>query len=351
MAKKENKQEANAAAEERDEILEAVNTPDAPDMERVPTPEDAKVSGGRHVERSEEAAEEAAADLTVDSQEAEEPKAAKAGKRSAKAQREAEEEASRKGAVQEDKSKPRVRHVPNMKKRHGKNYLAALELVEKGKLYELPEAVELAKKTAKTKFDASVEIHVNLGVDPRQADQMVRSTVVLPAGTGKTLRVAVIAGNEKLADAKAAGADIVSDGDLIDKIEKGQMDFDVLVATPDMMAKLGRVAKVLGPRGLMPNPKSGTVTANVKSAVEQAKAGKVEFRIDKQAIVHLAIGKASFEAAKIEDNAKAVIDAVMKAKPSAAKGTYVKAMSLSTSMGPGIKLDVQKAIAAANPKK
>ncbi|HSX41519.1 MAG TPA: 50S ribosomal protein L1 [Candidatus Saccharimonadales bacterium] len=238
-----------------------------------------------------------------------------------------------------------------MKKRYGKNYLAAKEMIEKGKFYELTEALELVKRTAKVKFDPSVEIHVNLGVDPRQADQMVRSTVVLPAGTGKTLRVAVLTSPDKSADAKSAGADIVSEGDLIDKIDKGQMDFDVLIATPDMMAKLGKVAKVLGPRGLMPNPKSGTVTANIKSAVEQAKAGKVEFRIDKQAIVHLAIGKASFDVAKLEDNAKAVIDAILKSKPSATKGTYVRAMSLTTSMGPGIKLDVQKAIAAANPKR
>ncbi len=282
--------------------------------------------------------------------EAAEPKAAKAGKRSAKAQREAEE-AEHKPEAKEEKVKPKVKHVPNMKKRYGKNYLAAKEMIEKGKFYELTEALELVKRTAKVKFDPSVEIHVNLGVDPRQADQMVRSTVVLPAGTGKTLRVAVLTSPDKSADAKSAGADIVSEGDLIDKIDKGQMDFDVLIATPDMMAKLGKVAKVLGPRGLMPNPKSGTVTANIKSAVEQAKAGKVEFRIDKQAIVHLAIGKASFDVAKLEDNAKAVIDAILKSKPSATKGTYVRAMSLTTSMGPGIKLDVQKAIAAANPKR
>lgn len=282
----------------------------------------------------------------------EEPKAAKSGKRSAKAQREAEAEEERKEASdQPEEPKKKVVQKVNPLKRHGKNYRTAAELVDKTKLYEIEEAIELAKNTSKVKFDASVELHVNLGVDPRQADQMVRSMVVLPAGTGKKLKVAVIAGADKLEEAKKAGADLVSDGDLIDKIAKGEIKFDTLIATPDMMPKLSKAAKVLGPRGLMPNPKSGTVTPNVAQAVEQAKAGRVEFRIDKQAIVHMAIGKVSFKEDKLVENAKAAIDAIMKAKPSAAKGTYVKAMSLTTSMGPGIKLDIQKAIAASNVKK
>lgn len=330
MADDKQKQEKQAEAEERDEILEAVENTETADS-----------TDGAHSD----------AEDTVEA--ADEERTTKAGKRSAKAQREADEEAARKDAAvnrAEEAPKPRIVQKPNPLKQHGKNYRAAKELVEVGKQYELAEAIALAKQTAKTKFDPTVELHVNLGVDPRQADQMVRSTVVLPAGTGKNLKVAVLAPADKHAAAKKAGADIVSDGDLIAKIEKGQLDFDVLVSTPDMMARLGKVAKVLGPRGLMPNPKSGTVTPNVAQAVEQAKAGRVEFRIDKQAIVHVAIGKASFDEAKLTDNAKAMIDAVMKAKPAATKGTYVKAMSLATSMGPGIKLDVQQAIAVANPK-
>ncbi|HSX48535.1 MAG TPA: 50S ribosomal protein L1 [Candidatus Nanoarchaeia archaeon] len=236
-------------------------------------------------------------------------------------------------------------------KQHGKNYRAAAELVDKNKQYELREAVELAQKTSKVKFDASVELHLNLGVDPRQADQMVRASIVLPAGTGKSLRIAVFAPEAKQADAKKAGADIVGEKDLLAKIEKGQIDFDILISTPDLMPQLGKVAKVLGPKGLMPNPKSGTVTADVAKAVSESKAGKIEFRIDKQSIVHQAIGKVSFKTDDLETNAKTLIDAILKAKPSAAKGTYVKAMAITTTMGPGIKLDVTQAIAASNPKK
>lgn len=302
---------------------------------------------------TEAVAQEDSEALGDDEQEEAEPKTTKAGKRSAKAQREAEEEVARKEAAKEDKEapvKPKIVHTPNPKNRHGKNYLSSRELVEEGKLYELSEAIELAKKTSKVKFDASVELHVNLGVDPKQADQMVRSTVVLPAGTGKTIRVAVVAPADKHAEAKKAGADIVSDESIVETINKGKLDFDTLIATPDMMAKLSKAAKVLGPRGLMPNPKSGTVTANVVQAVEQAKAGKVEFRIDKQAIVHLPVGKVSFDDAKLLENLTTAIDAIMKAKPAAAKGTYVLAVSITTAMGPGIKVDIQKAIAASNKR-
>jgi len=374
MAENKARQEKEAAAEERDEILEAAGENDALDMGSVPTPDDSEAAGGHHVERGADAAEEAAAELTADepaddesadTDESAESAATesgdaahttKAGKHSAKAQREAEAEVARKAAAatrDESDEVPKSRPVqkPNPLKQHGKNYRAARELVDATKHYELAEAVSLAKQTAKTKFDPSVELHVNLGVDPRQADQMVRATVVLPAGTGRKLRIAVLAAADKHAAAKTAGADIVSDGDLVAKIEKGQLNFDVLIATPEMMTRLGKVAKVLGPRGLMPNPKSGTVTANVVQAVEQAKAGRVEFRIDKQAIVHVAIGKASFAEDKLADNAKVLIDALLKAKPATAKGTYVKAISLATSMGPGIKLDVQQAIAVANPKR
>ncbi len=305
-----------------------------------------------------EVSESADADTETDAEQSEddatEAKTTKAGKRSSKAVREADEEAERKqiaATKKDDEPKPRVVHIPNPLNRHGKAYRAAAELIDKNEHYEIEKAIELVKQTAKVKFDPTVELHMNLGVDPRQADQMVRSTLVLPAGTGKKIRVAVLAPADKHAAATKAGADVVSDGDLLEQIEKGKLDFDMLVATPDMMPRLGKVARVLGPRGLMPNPKSGTVTTNVAAAVEQAKAGRVEFRIDKQAIVHLGVGKASFKPADLDINIKAAIDAILKAKPSAAKGTYVKSISLTTSMGPGIKLDVQKAIAAANPRK
>lgn len=276
----------------------------------------------------------------------------KAGPKSRKAIAEAEAEAERKAKAAEKADQPKAKQAqkPNPLKRHGKKYRQSAELVDRTKLYEISEAVELAQKTATVKFDASVELHVNLGVDPRQADQMVRSSVVLPAGTGKNLRIAVLT-DSKQAEAKEAGADLVGADELMAQIEKGELNFDKLVTTPDMMPKLSKLAKVLGPKGLMPNPKSGTVTTDVAKAVTEAKAGKVEFRIDKQAIVHQAIGKTSFKPEDLEANTKAMIDAIIKAKPSAAKGTYVTSMTMTTSMGPGIKLDVTKAIAAANPKK
>jgi large subunit ribosomal protein L1 len=303
---------------------------------------------------------EAPAEKTDDDEEEQpvaETRLTKAGRRSAKAVREEEAETARKAAAATAKSedkpapKPKPQQQPNPLKRHGKNYRAAQALIDQTKQYTLSEAVELAKQTAKVKFDASVEIHINLGVDPRQADQMVRSSVVLPAGTGKSLRVAVLAAAEQQAAAKTAGADIAGEADLLAKIEKGQLDFDRLITAPDQMPKLAKLAKTLGPKGLMPNPKSGTVTTDVAEAVRQAKAGKVEFRIDKQAIIHQVVGKASFKAEDLLTNTKTLIDAVLKAKPSAAKGTYVKAMSLTTAMGPSIKLNVQQAIAESNPKK
>lgn len=358
MAEDKPKQEKQAAAEERDEILEAAGENDGIDMSAVPTPGDNEGAGAADIDRSEESAEKAADELTARSAPDEASRTTKAGRHSAKAVREVEAEEARKAAVatrteadDADAPKPRQAQTPNPLRQHGKTYREAAKLVDRTKLYDLSEAVELAKKTAKTKFDASVEMHINLGVDPRQADQMVRATVVLPAGTGKTLRIAVLAGADKHDAANKAGANIVSDGGLVADIEKGKLDFDVLIATPDMMGQLGKVARVLGPRGLMPNPKSGTVTPNVGGAVEQAKAGLVEFRIDKQAIIHVAIGKASFTPDKLETNAKTLVDAILKAKPSAAKGTYVKAISMATSMGPGIKLDVSKTIATANPKR
>ncbi len=234
---------------------------------------------------------------------------------------------------------------------HGKKYRAAKELVDRNKLYSLEEALELATKTATTKFDSSVELHVNLGVDPRQADQMVRASVVLPHGTGKSLRVAVFADGKAAEDAKAAGADLVGTDELLAAIEKGKTDFDMLIAPPAGMAVLGKVAKILGPRGLMPNPKSGTVTPDVAKAVTEAKAGKVEFRIDKQAIVHQVIGKVSFKSEDLLENATAFLAAILKAKPSASKGLYVKAVTATTSMGPGVKVDAAATAANISGKK
>lgn len=279
----------------------------------------------------------------------EEKKFTKAGKHSKKAVEEAEAEEARKEAAEAKKDeepvqKVKVVHTPNIKKRRGKAYVGSIAKVERDNRYSLSEGLKLAKETSTVKFDASIELHFNLGVDPRQADQMVRASVVLPHGTGKSIRIAVVGDEASVAAAKKAGADVAGGEDLIAKMEKGQLDFDKLIATPAMMPALGKLAKVLGPKGLMPNPKSGSVTPDVATAVAEAKAGKVEFRIDKQAIVHQVIGKVSFDDAKLLQNAKEVINAVMKAKPSAAKGTYVKAVSVAASMGPGIKLDVNGVI-------
>ncbi|HEX4662127.1 MAG TPA: 50S ribosomal protein L1 [Candidatus Saccharimonadales bacterium] len=224
--------------------------------------------------------------------------------------------------------------------RRGKNYRKLAEQIEKDKVYSLTEALELATKTAPTKFDSSVEIHIRLGVDPRQADQNVRSTVSLPHGTGKTVRVAVLAPADSQAAATKAGADFVGEEELFAKLDKEQIDFDVLISTPGLMPKLGKYARLLGPRGLMPNPKSGTVATNVAKAVTEAKAGRVEYRVDKQSIVHLSVGKVSFGPAKLADNAKAFFDSLQSVKPTTLKVAYIKAASIATTMGPGIKVDL-----------
>jgi len=222
----------------------------------------------------------------------------------------------------------------------GKKFKAAAALVDRKKLYSVEEAVGLAKKTARTKFDETVDLAVNLGVDPKQADQMVRGTVVLPHGTGKKVKVLVFAKGEKEKEAKDAGADYVGAEDLADKIQKeGWTDFDTVVATPDIMALVGKLGKVLGPRGLMPNPKTGTVTVDVAKAIKDIRAGKVEYRVEKAGIVHVPVGKASFDEQKLIDNAKAVLESILKAKPSSSKGKYLKAVTVSTTMGPGIKMD------------
>jgi large subunit ribosomal protein L1 len=281
----------------------------------------------------------------------EEAKTTKAGKHSAKALREAEEveaKEARKAAgdtTPVDGEEAHIKRGPKpvtrpLIERRGKNYRKLAEQIEKDKVYSLTEALELATKTAPTKFDSSVEIHIRLGVDPRQADQNVRSTVSLPHGTGKTVRVAVLAPADSQAAATKAGADFVGEEELFAKLDKEQIDFDVLISTPGLMPKLGKYARLLGPRGLMPNPKSGTVATNVAKAVTEAKAGRVEYRVDKQSIVHLSVGKVSFGPAKLADNAKAFFDSLQSVKPTTLKVAYIKAASIATTMGPGIKVDL-----------
>jgi large subunit ribosomal protein L1 len=221
----------------------------------------------------------------------------------------------------------------------GKKYSAAAAQIDRDRVYSVEEAVELAKKIAYAKFDETVEVDMTLGVDPRKADQMVRGTVVLPHGLGKSKRVVVIASADKMNEARDAGADEIGGDDIVERIKGGWLDFDALIATPDMMKSVGQLGKILGPRGLMPNPKTGTVTFEVGRAVRETKAGKVEFRVDKTGVIHAPVGKVSFDKERLVENAKTLIDAVVRAKPSAAKGKYVKNATLSSTMGPGIKLN------------
>ena len=223
--------------------------------------------------------------------------------------------------------------------KRSKAYQQAAELVDRSRLYAPLEAIDLAKKTAKTNMDPTVEVALRLGVDPRKADQMVRGTVNLPHGTGKTARVIVFAVGDKAAEAESAGADAVGSEDLIERIQGGWLDFDAAIATPDQMAKVGKIARVLGPRGLMPNPKTGTVTPNVTKAVQDIKGGKISFRVDKQANLHFIIGKASFDDAQLVENYSAALDEILRAKPSTSKGRYLKKVTFTTTMGPGIPVD------------
>jgi large subunit ribosomal protein L1 len=282
--------------------------------------------------------------------EAQEETFAKAGKRSAKAvaeadakaEKEARKEAgdtsSQSGEEETVKKGPKPVTRPVLERR-GKNYRKVAEKVEANKLYTLEEAVALAVETNPSKFDASVEVHVRLNVDPRQADQNIRATVSLPHGTGKTIRVAVFAPEGDHAAAKEAGADVIGDETFLAQLDKEVLDFDILVATPQFMPRLGKYARLLGPRGLMPNPKSGTVATDVAKAVKEAKAGKVEYRVDKQAIVHLGVGKVSFGTEKLAENAKSFFDSLQAQKPASIKGGYVKTIAISTTMGPGIKVE------------
>jgi large subunit ribosomal protein L1 len=226
--------------------------------------------------------------------------------------------------------------------KRSKAYRAAAENIDRSRLYSVGEAVKLAKQTATTKYDATVEVALRLGVDPRKADQMVRGTVNLPHGTGKTARVLVFAVGPKATEAEAAGADIVGSDELIEEVQNGRLDFDAVVATPDLMGKVGRLGRVLGPRGLMPNPKTGTVTMDVEKAVSDIKGGKIEFRVDRHANLHFVIGKASFSEQALAENYAAAMDEINRLKPSAAKGRYIKKATMATTMGPGIPLDPTK---------
>jgi large subunit ribosomal protein L1 len=231
--------------------------------------------------------------------------------------------------------------------KHGKKYVEAAKLVDRTKAYPPADAVGLVKETSVVSFDPSIEAHLRLGVDPRHADQMVRGTVVLPHGTGKVVRVAVFAQGEKAQEALRAGADEVGGEDLVKRIEAGWLEFDVALATPDMMGQVGRLGKILGRRGLMPNPKAGTITFDLERAIREVKAGRVEFKVDKAGIIHAAIGKASFEPEALVANLATLIDAVNRAKPAGAKGTYLRTLTIASTMGPGIRVDIPGVLAAA----
>lgn len=225
----------------------------------------------------------------------------------------------------------------------GKKYKESVKLIESSKLYDTSEAINLVLQTAKSKFDETIELHVRLGVDSRHADQQVRGAIVLPNGTGKTIRVLAIARDDKADEARAAGADYVGDQDMIDKIQRENwFDYDVIITTPNMMGMLGRLGRVLGPKGLMPNPKSGTVTMDIGKAIKEAKAGKIEYRLDKTNIIHCPIGKASFGNQKLEENFTTLMDAIIKARPAAAKGQYIKSCVIASTMGPGIKINAAR---------
>ena len=284
----------------------------------------------------------------VETTEVNEEKFAKSGKKSkkhieeVKAEEERQErkkervEADAKEAAKPKGAKPVTRSILE---RRGKKYQEAHKLIEKGRVYTLKEALALATKTSPVKFDATVEAHVRLGVDPRQADQNIRTTLVLPNGNGKTVRVAVFAPLDVAKQAKTAGADIAEDEEFLKRLDKGEIEFDVLISTPQYMPKLGKYARLLGPKGLMPNPKAGTVTMDVEKAVKEAKAGKVEYRVDKQAIVHIGLGKVSFGTDKLLENAEAFFDSLKNQKPASLKGTFVKSVYITTSMGPSIQIE------------
>jgi large subunit ribosomal protein L1 len=276
-----------------------------------------------------------------------EPETAKAGKRSAKSLKEAtqkQEKEERKLSSEDSSDKPTtpLKHARTRLERRGKQFRKNAEQIDKSKTYSLDEAIELAKKTSHVKFDATVELHINLGVDPRQADQNIRDTLVLPSGSGKKVKIAVL--TDDPASAKTAGADMAGTDELLAEFDKGKTDFDVLIATPLLMPRLGKYARVLGPRGLMPNPKSGTVTTDISRAVAEAKAGKVEYRVDSTGIVHLGVGKVSFTNTQLADNLQAVLTSIRNNKPSGIKGNYIKSVHITTSMGPSLSVEISSAV-------
>ena len=296
-------------AEEEAKKLDAVEAPKAPETAEPETFAKSGKKSKKHIEEVK----------------AEEERQARKAERAAK-----EGEEKPKGA--KPVTRPRI-------ERRGKKYQEVYKLVEKGKTYSLKDAIALAIKTNPTKFDASVEAHIRLGVDPRQADQNIRATLVLPNGNGKTVRVAVFAPLDVCKAAKAAGADIAEDEEFLKQLDKGEINFDILISTPQYMPKLGKYARLLGPKGLMPNPKAGTVTMDVEKAVKESKAGKVEYRVDKQSIVHIGLGKVSFGEAKLLENANAFFDSLKSQKPASLKGTYVKSVFVTTTMGPSISVE------------
>lgn len=314
------------------------------DAKSVETEEkvETRVEEGAEVESEAAAETEATVEEVVETEE----KFAKAGKKSKKHIEEVRAEEERQARKAETAAKaaeaPKAGPKPITRsrlERRGKNYRKAHELVEKDKIYSLKEAIALALKTSAVKFDATLEMHFRLGVDPRQADQNIRATVTLPAGTGKTVRVAVFAPLDLAKAAKAAGADIAEDEEFTKRLDKEKLDFDVLISTPQYMPKLGKYARLLGPKGLMPNPKAGTVTNEIEKAVKEAKAGKIEYRVDKQAIVHVGLGKLSFGEAKLAENIDAFIESLKAQKPASLKGQFVKSVYLSTTMGPSIPVE------------
>ena len=283
-------------------------------------------------------------ETAVEETPAAEEKFAKAGKKSKKHVEEVKAEEERQARKLEAAAEPEKKAGPKpvtrtRLERRGKNYRKANEKVEKGKAYSIEDAVKLAIETSTVKFDATLEMHFRLGVDPRQADQNIRATVTLPAGTGKDVRVAVFAPLDAAKAAKAAGADIAEDEEFTKRLDKEQLDFDVLISTPQYMPKLGKYARLLGPKGLMPNPKAGTVTTDIEKAVKEAKAGKIEYRVDKQAIVHVGLGKISFGQDKLMENVNAFIESLKAQKPASIKGQYVKSVYITTTMGPSIAVE------------
>lgn len=273
----------------------------------------------------------------------EKPVIAKAGKRSSKALKEAEEtekKEARKSAKETEAAKPKVKQNPPRTRleRRAKAYKAVASKIDRSKAYEVKEAITILKENSTTKFDSTIEIHLNLNVDPKQADQNIRDSIVLPAGSGKKLKVAVLTDDPKAA--KEAGADIAGSDDLLAQIDKNILDFDVLIATPSVMPKLAKYARVLGPRGLMPNPRSGTVTIDITKAVKETKTGKVEYRVDPSSIIHLGIAKVSFTPEQIEDNLRAVISSIRSNKPSSVKGTFIESVYLTSTMAPSLRLDI-----------